>query len=569
MSLLVRGIMSTLKVQSAIHVVISIVPYMHLGVDTVCPTPQIVSPSSNVTFLVQISGLGAMETNGSVMSLKDEEKTRLSSVSNETSTRYGSIADSLPTDEPSTAEITVLSPRRSYITVAVLCYVNLINYMDRYTIAGVLLSIQKFFDITDSTSGLLQTVFICSFIILAPIFGYLGDRYNRKFIMIGGLSVWVVMTLSSSFVTESVMHYYSTLFLFSALQHLTRSTWNRGAFRLVSCSSGFASSHSNVNVLLFVGLGYIIGSSVANATGDWRWALRLNPILGSLGLLLLAVLCPNPPRGASDGHGGSTIEHTSYLEDVKYLLKNKSFVWSSLGVTAMAFLTGALAFWTPIFLSRAQVAQGIQPPCNTEPCDTSDSYIFGVVTVVTGILGVSLGSTISRKLRDRVPNADPLICAVGMLSSAPCFFAAIVLASTSIPATYVFIGIGETLLSLNWAVLADILLYVVVPTRRATAEALQIMVCHLLGDAGSPYLLGSISDALRTYQPDSHTWSFRSLEYSFLLCPFVGVLGGLFFLMTALYITKDRKNAELLTAGVCDPVDPPTRFSAMAGSTDC
>lgn len=34
--------------------------------------------------------------------------------------------------------------------------------------------------------------------------------------------------------------------------------------------------------------------------------------------------------------------------------------------------------------------------------------------------------------------------------------------------------------------------YVVVPTRRATAEALQIMVCHLLGDAGSPYLLGAV-----------------------------------------------------------------------------
>lgn len=140
MSLLVRGCMSNLKVQSAIHVVVSIAPYMNLGVDTVCPTPQIVSPSSYVTFLVQISGLGAMETNGSVMSLPDGEKTRLSSVSNETSTRYGSIADSLPTDEPSTVETTVLSPRRSYITVAVLCYVNLINYMDRYTIAGESLS---------------------------------------------------------------------------------------------------------------------------------------------------------------------------------------------------------------------------------------------------------------------------------------------------------------------------------------------------------------------------------------------------------------------------------------------
>lgn len=512
-----------------------------------------------------------METNGSVMSLPDGEKTCLSSVSNETSTRYGSIADSLPTDEPSTVETTVLSPRRSYITVAVLCYVNLINYMDRYTIAGVLLSIQKFFDITDSTSGLLQTVFICSFIILAPIFGYLGDRYNRKYIMIGGLSVWVVMTLSSSFVTKS---YFWLLVLLRALVGTGEASYSTIAPTIIG--DLFSGAKRTVMISAFYifipvgsGLGYIIGSSVASATGDWRWALRLNPILGSLGLLLLAVLCPNPPRGASDAHGGSTIEHTSYLEDVKYLLKNKSFVWSSLGVTAMAFLTGALAFWTPTFLSRARVTQGIQPPCNTEPCDTSDSYIFGVVTVVTGILGVSLGSTISRRLRDRVPNADPLICAVGMLSSAPCFFFAIVLASTSIPATYVFIGIGETLLSLNWAVLADILLYVVVPTRRATAEALQIMVCHLLGDAGSPYLLGAISDALRTYQPDSHTWSFRSLEYSFLLCPFVGVLGGLFFLMTALYVTKDRKNAELLTAGVCDPVDPPTQFSAIAGSTDC
>uniref|UniRef100_A0A4W5LYI8 SPNS lysolipid transporter 3, sphingosine-1-phosphate (putative) n=1 Tax=Hucho hucho TaxID=62062 RepID=A0A4W5LYI8_9TELE len=524
---------------------------MNLGVDTVRSIPQIVPYTSYVTFLFQISGLVAMETNGSVMSLQDGEKTCLSSVSNETSTRYGSIADSLPTSEPSTVETTVLSPRRSYITVAVLCYVNLINYMDRYTIAGVLLSIQKFFVITDSTSGLLQTVFVCSFIILAPIFGYLGDRYNRKFIMIGGLSVWVVTTLSSSFVTESN---FWLLVLLRALVGTGEASYSTIAPTIIG--DLFSGAKRTVMISAFYifipvgsGLGYIIGSFVAKATGDWRWALRLNPILGSLGLVLLAVLCPNPPRGASDTHGGSTIEHTSYLEDVKYLLKNKSFVWSSLGVTAMAFLTGALAFWTPIFLSRAQVTQGIQPPCITEPCDTSDSYIFGVVTVVTGILGVSLGSTISRRLRDRVPNADPLICAVGMLSSAPCFFAAIVLASTSIPATYVFIGIGETLLSLNWAILADILLYVVVPTRRATAEALQIMVCHLLGDAGSPYLLGAISDALRTYQPDTHVWNLRSLEYSFLLCPFVGVLGGLFFLMTALYITKDRKNAELLAAG--------------------
>lgn len=47
-------------------------------------------------------------------------------------------------------------------------------------------------------------VFISSFLLLAPLFGYLGDRYNRKYIMIGGLSVWLVTAAASSLVTESV-----------------------------------------------------------------------------------------------------------------------------------------------------------------------------------------------------------------------------------------------------------------------------------------------------------------------------------------------------------------------------
>ncbi|XP_042240873.1 protein spinster homolog 3-like isoform X2 [Homarus americanus] len=45
-------------------------------------------------------------------------------------------------------------PRRvtktQVITVAVLCYVNLINYMDRFTIAGILINIQHTFSINDS-----------------------------------------------------------------------------------------------------------------------------------------------------------------------------------------------------------------------------------------------------------------------------------------------------------------------------------------------------------------------------------------------------------------------------------
>ncbi|XP_072302762.1 protein spinster homolog 3 isoform X2 [Eucyclogobius newberryi] len=479
-----------------------------------------------------------MEPRISVSSFRDvaAPRRRLSA-----SFRYGSFVNSVSSLErvgPSPAP-----PARGYVAVAVLCYVNLINYMERYTLAGVLLNTQRFFNISDSTAGLLQTVFICSFLLFAPLFGYLGDRYNRKYIMIGGLIVWLITALCSSFVTE---HLFWFLVLMRSLVGIGEASYSTIAPTIIG--DLFTGTKRSLMISVFYifipvgsGLGYIVGASIASLTGDWRWALRVTPILGVIGLLLLVFFCPNPPRGAVESHGQANTEPTSYKDDIKYLLKNKSFLWSTLGVTALAFLAGALAFWTPTFLSRAQVVQGKLQPCTVEPCSSTNSYIFGGVTVVTGILGVCIGAGLSRCFLDKVDYADPVICAVGMLGSVPFLLATIFTASANIPATYVFIFISETLLSLCWPILADILLYVVVPTRRASAEAWQISIGHLLGDAGSPYLLGVISDAIKNSNPLSYEWSFLSLKYGFLLCPFVGVLGGVFFLVTAVHITKDKK----------------------------
>lgn len=49
-----------------------------------------------------------------------------------------------------------------------------------------------------------STVFICSFMVAAPIFGYLGDRFNRKVILSCGIFFWSIVTLSSSFIGKEV-----------------------------------------------------------------------------------------------------------------------------------------------------------------------------------------------------------------------------------------------------------------------------------------------------------------------------------------------------------------------------
>ncbi|XP_053131239.1 protein spinster homolog 3 [Hemicordylus capensis] len=445
-----------------------------------------------------------------------------------------------------------VSSHRSYLAAAVLCYINLVNYMDWFTVAGkpVLQDIQKYFSLDDSTAGLLHTGFILCFLFAAPLFGYLGDRYNRKIILSAGIVFWSGITFGSSFIPGTMAWLfflarglvgvgttsYSTLAptIIADLFEKDRRTWLLSIFYIF--------------IPVGSGLGYILSSGMAQATGFWGWGFRVTPCMGLVGVVLLVTLVPASTRRTVETHVTTHPReagaHSTWSQDVWSLCKNRSFVCSSLGVTAMAFITGALGFWMPAFFDRAQIVLGLIQPCLKEPCNATNSLIFGGMTIATGILGVVSGAKAARRYKKVNAKADPLICALGLLASAPCLYLAIMLAGESIMATYIFVALGEFLISLNWAVVTDILLYVVKPERHSTAVSLQLFVAHLLGDAGSSYLLGIISSAIQKSRGSaSHFSSFRSLQYSFVVCTFVSVLGGGFFLLTALYIEEDQRKA--------------------------
>ncbi|GAB0202406.1 protein spinster 1 [Grus japonensis] len=452
-----------------------------------------------------------------------------------------------------------ISPTRARLTVAVLCYINLLNYMDRFTVASVLPDVEEFFGIGDGSSGLLQTVFISSYMVLAPVFGYLGDRHNRKRLLCLGIALWSAVTLASSFVPRER---FWVLLVGRALVGVGEASYSTIAPTLIAdLFAGAARSRALGGFYLAVplgsGLGYIAGAKVKDVAADWRWALRVTPALGALALTLLTTVVTDPPRGGLERPPDAPLPRTSWATDLRVLATNRSLVLSTLGFTAVAFVTGGLALWAPAFLYRSRLAGGRGEPCpRGRGCDGDESLLFGVLTCVSGVLGVGAGAELSRRLRPRCPHADPLLCGGGVLGAAPCLLLALLCAAPCPPAAYVFIFLGETLLSLNWAIVADILLYVVAPTRRSTAEALQIVVSHLLGDAGSPYLIGVVSDALREAAPPTYQAGARALERALLLCPFAGALGGGAFLATALTLPRDRLRAQREAAGL-SPDDLP------------
>jgi len=69
--------------------------------------------------------------------------------------------------------------------------------------SGVLKNVQDDFHIGNDLGGLLQTAFVLSYMIFAPLFGYLGDRYSRRWIMAFGVLLWSLTTLLGSFMQVS------------------------------------------------------------------------------------------------------------------------------------------------------------------------------------------------------------------------------------------------------------------------------------------------------------------------------------------------------------------------------
>ena len=85
------------------------------------------------------------------------------------------------------------------------------------------------------------------------------------------------------------------------------------------------------------GLGYVIGAETTNlAGGDWRWGLRVTPVLGLIAVFLILFCMKDPPRGEIEGH--EDMAATSYVQDLKSLAKNRSFILSTLAFTCVAFL---------------------------------------------------------------------------------------------------------------------------------------------------------------------------------------------------------------------------------------
>ena len=94
------------------------------------------------------------------------------------------------------------------------------------------------------------------------------------------------------------------------------------------------------------------------------------------------------------------------------------------------------------------------------------SFVFGIITCAAGLIGVIIGSSISKGLRNQVGNAeayvkaDPVICAAGSLLATPLMFLALVFTVVRMDVGWILIFIAVTCMCINWAVNVDIMMVI-------------------------------------------------------------------------------------------------------------
>lgn len=89
---------------------------------------------------------------------------------------------------------------------------------------------------------------------------------------------------------------------------------------------------------------------------------------------------------------------------------------------------------------------------------SSISYKFGIIAMLSGLVGVPMGSLLAQRLRPRYDRIDPHICAAGLLISGPIFFLGLLVAASSDTWCFTMVFFGEIFLNLTWSIVADILL---------------------------------------------------------------------------------------------------------------
>jgi len=366
-----------------------------------------------------------------------------------------------------------------WAVVAMLWLVCLFNYADRQAIFSVFDSLKDEMKLTDDQLGYVGSSFMWVYAAALPLSGIIGDRVNRKLLILGGLTFWSIVTLATAWATE-----YWHLLLCRALEGLGEAFYFPASMSLISDYHGRDTRSRAMGLhQSSVYAGTIAGGAVAGYCAEyygWRTGFIL---FGRLGLVLAAVLVfalREPTREKSDGDQMRPTEPGDVARGVAEVVRNRSVLVQMAAFIGANFVAMVFLTWLPTFLKREY------------KLDFAESGLNATLWLqVSSVIGVLSGGWLADRL-SAVRGGRMLVQALGAFAGAPLIF--LIGFTQSLPIVLLALcgfGLFKGLYDASlWASLFD----VVRPERRATAQGLMNAI-GWLGAGLAPVLIAKGSQA--------------------------------------------------------------------------
>ncbi|MBK6026254.1 sugar phosphate permease [Brevundimonas nasdae] len=427
---------------------------------------------------------------------------------------------------------------RAWFVLALLCFVYVLNFLDRQLLSILAKPIQDDLGVTDGQLGLISGLYFAMFYcILAIPVGWLADRTNRVRVLSLACALWSAATAACGFAQS-----YPQLAAARMAVGVGEAGGVPPSYAIISDyfrpgTRGTALGLFNLGPPIGSALGVAFGASIA-AAYSWRDAFIWVGVVGVVTALVVWIFVREPKKGGLDAPAATVVDpaevasvalapepQPGFMAACRMYLSNPVLRGMALASGATQFVTYALMNFATLFLMR-------EKGMTLQEIALWYALLLGV-SVSLGIFGS--GWLIDRLSR-RYKTAYAYLPAIGLIIAAP-FFVGFVWASDWRLAL-LFLSVP---MALNYFYLSPAVTLVqeeVRPNQRVLAGALLLLIMNLIGLGLGPTFLGAASDFFRSSHPDN---SLQMAFYS--LLPFYGLAIVMFLGLARKIRLQSKKEA--------------------------
>jgi predicted MFS family arabinose efflux permease len=403
---------------------------------------------------------------------------------------------------------------RPSFVLGMLCFVYVLNFLDRQLLSILAKPIQDSLQITDGQLGLISGLYFAMFycFIAIPV-GWLADRTSRVGVLSLACAIWSGATVACGMAAN-----YGQLVAARMAVGIGEAGGVPPSYAIITDTyppgkRAAALGIFNLGPAIGAAAGVAFGAAIADQFG-WRIPFIVVGAIGIVTALIVWLTVREPKRGAMDPGGPvATDDRAMFWPTVRMFASNRVLMLAALGGGATQFVTYGLGNFAVLFLMREK---------GMELNDVALWYALVLLIGMGGgmILSGRVIDRMTRKSRTGYATAPALSLAVAMpfylgFLWAPGWPLALALLTIVMVFNYFYLSASVALVQEE-----------VKPNQRVLAGALLLLVMNFIGLGLGPTWVGFASDWFRS-NGDAH--GLQTALYT--LTPFYVIAIALFAML--------------------------------------